>query len=109
MNADTAYCVVLTTVATAEQAEDLAKKIVVEKLAACVQVQQIRSYYLWKGEACNEPECLLFIKARKSQYPELEDFIRKNHAYQIPEIVQLSITAGFGDYLNWIDEATLRG
>ncbi len=106
MNSDTAYCVVLTTVASAEHAEDLAKKIVVEKLAACVQVQQIRSYYLWKGEACNEPECLLFIKARKSQYQELEDFIRKNHSYETPEIVQLSITAGFGGYLKWIDEVT---
>lgn len=106
MNPNTDYCVVLTTTGTAEQAEDLAKKIVGEKLAACVQVQQIRSYYIWKDETCNEPECLLFIKARRIQYQELEDFIRKNHSYETPEIVQLPITAGFSGYLKWIDEVT---
>lgn len=106
MSSDTAYCVVLTTTASAEQAEGLAKKVVAERLAACVQVQQIQSYYLWKGEVRSDPECLLFIKARQSQYQELEDFIRKNHAYETPEIVQLPITAGFSGYLKWIDEVT---
>lgn len=106
MNFDTAYCVVLTTTSSTEQAEELAKKIVAEKLAACVQVQQIRSYYMWKGEACNDPECLLFIKARSSQYQELEVFIKANHAYETPEIVQLPITGGFSGYLKWIDEVT---
>ena len=106
MSSDTAYCVVLTTTASAEQAEGLAKKVVAERLAACVQVQRIQSYYLWKGEARGDPECLLFIKARQSQYQELEDFIRKNHAYETPEIVQLPITTGFSGYLKWIDEVT---
>jgi periplasmic divalent cation tolerance protein len=106
MSSNTEYCVVLTTTGSSEQAEELAKKIVEKKLAACVQVQQIRSYYMWKGEACNDPECLLFIKARIVQYKELEAFIRKNHTYDTPEIVQLPITAGFSGYLSWIDEVT---
>ena len=100
------YCIVLTTTSTAEQAEGLAKKIVAAKLAACVQVQQIQSYYMWKGDACSEPESLLFIKARQTQYQDLEDFIRQNHSYEIPEIVQLPISAGFAGYLKWIDEVT---
>jgi periplasmic divalent cation tolerance protein len=106
MSSDIAYCVVLTTTASPEQAEELAKKLVASKLAACVQVQQIRSYYMWKGEACNDPECLLFIKARQAQYEELELFIRKNHTYETPEILQLPVTAGFNGYLKWIDEVT---
>lgn len=106
MTTETSYCVVLTTTSNEEQAEDLAKKILGQKLAACVQIQQIKSYYMWKGEVCNDPECLLFIKARKAQFQELEDFICKNHTYETPEIVQIPITAGFSGYLHWIDEVT---
>ncbi len=106
MNADVQYCMVLTTTGSAEQAEELAKKIVANKLAACVQVQKIQSHYVWKGEVRNDDECLLFIKARTSQYQALEDFIREHHAYETPEIVQLPITAGFSGYLQWMDGAT---
>lgn len=96
----------MTTTSTEAQADELAKKIMGEKLAACVQVQQIKSYYLWKGETCINPECLLFIKTRVALFQALEEFIRKNHAYETPEIVQIPITAGFTGYLHWIDEVT---
>lgn len=102
----TPYCVVLTTTSNEAQAQELAKKLLAHKLAACVQVQQIRSYYLWQGEARDAPECLLFIKTRKAQYQALEDVIRLNHPYEIPEIIQLPITAGLTGYLRWIDEVT---
>ncbi len=100
------YCVVLTATASADAAADLAQKIVAAKLAACVQVLPIQSYYVWRGEARNDAECLLIIKARVVQYTALEDFIRTHHAYEIPEIVQLPIAAGFSGYLRWMDEAT---
>lgn len=106
MSSETPYCVVLTTTANAEQAEELSKKLVAQRLAACVQVQQINSYYMWKGEACAEKECLLFIKARRAQYQELEEFIRANHTYETPEVVCVPIEAGFVGYLKWIDEVT---
>jgi periplasmic divalent cation tolerance protein len=106
MSTATGYCVVLTTTANEEQAETLAKKIVAEKLGACVQVQQIKSYYMWKGEACVEPECLLFVKARTEQYSALETFIKANHTYETPEIIQIAIQRGHPAYLNWMTEVT---
>lgn len=106
MSTATGYCVVLTTTANEEQAEALAKKIVSEKLGACVQVQQIKSYYMWKGEACAEPECLLFIKARNEQYSALQAFIKANHTYETPEIIQLPIQSGLPAYLSWMTEVT---
>lgn len=106
MPLETPYCVVLTTTSSEAHAEELAKKILEHKLAACVQVQQIKSYYMWQGQACHAPECLLFIKARKAHYQALEDFIRQNHSYDIPEIIQLPIAAGLSSYLRWIDEST---
>jgi periplasmic divalent cation tolerance protein len=100
------YCVVLSTTSTEEQAEDLAKKIVSAKLGACVQVQKIKSYYMWKGEANADPECLLIIKARTAQFAELESFIKANHSYETPEIVQLPISAGSAAYFSWMNEVT---
>ncbi len=88
MSSDSAYCMVLTTTSSVQQAEALARGIVSQKLAACVQVQPVNSYYLWEGQVRNEPECLLLIKTRSDQYQALEQFIGANHAYETPEIVR---------------------
>lgn len=71
----TPFCIVLTTLPDAAQADSLARQIVEAGLGACVQVQAIQSYYRWKGETCAEPEWRLCIKTRKAQYPQLEAFI----------------------------------
>ena len=106
MNTSLPYCIVITTTRNAEDAETLAKKIVSEKLGACVQVQQIRSYYMWNGEACADAECLLLIKTKNVLYHQLEQFITANHSYDTPEIIQIPVEAGSVKYLNWIDEVT---
>lgn len=101
-----AYCLVMTTVAAEAQAAELARAIVQARLAACVQVQAIRSFYMWKEQACDEPESLLLIKTRSALYPALEAFIRERHRYEVPEIVQVPITAGSAPYLGWLAAQT---
>ncbi len=98
---------VLTTTSSAQEARDLAGALLAEKLAACVQVQQVSSHYVWQGQVCDEPECLLLIKTRSDRYPALEEFIAANHTYETPELVRVPISAGSAAYLRWIDEATL--
>lgn len=100
---ENSYAVAMTTVPDEQQAGELARSIVAAGLAACVQILPIRSVYRWKGEVCNEPECLLVIKTTAARFPELEQHIRAHHAYETPEIIQLPITAGSHDYLAWID------
>jgi periplasmic divalent cation tolerance protein len=100
------YCVVLTSIDSEVRAETLAQQIVQAQLGACVQVQSIRSFYVWKGQAHREPEYLLMIKSRSALYPQLQAFIREHHSYETPEIVQLPITAGLPDYLAWIADNT---
>ena len=107
MTALTPYCLVLTTTSTHAEAEDLAKGIVERRLAACVQVQNITSYYTWNEESCSSPECILLIKTRVDRYQMLEMFIREQHRYETPEIIQIPITAGFSGYLRWIDQSTM--
>jgi periplasmic divalent cation tolerance protein len=98
----TPFCMVLTTVPDEALAETLARQIVAAGLGACVQVQAIKSYYAWKGEACAEPEWRLCIKTRTAQYTRLEAFIRAHHPYETPQIVQVRIEAGSADYLEWV-------
>lgn len=106
MNNDTKYSIIMTTTGNEEQAEELAKKILASKLAACIQVQNIKSFYTWKNEQCSDPECLLLIKSRSDLFDSLRSFILKNHSYETPEIIQVPIIDGHAGYLSWIDEVT---
>lgn len=101
------HALVMTTVAAEADAEDLAAKILSRRLGACIQLLRVRSFYKWKGETCRDGEWLLLIKTRAALYGELEEFIRQNHGYETPEIVQLPVERGFSRYLGWIDENTL--
>jgi periplasmic divalent cation tolerance protein len=100
------YCLVLTTMATQTQAETLARQIVEARLAACVQIHALKSFYMWKGTLCTEPEWQLAIKTRQPLYEALAQFITARHPYETPEIVQIAIAAGSADYLGWVDAQT---
>lgn len=102
------FCLVMTTLSSEEKADALARQLVQARLAACVQVQAVKSFYVWKEQPCTENEWLLFIKTRSLLYPALEAFIRAHHSYETPEIVQLPITAGSPDYLGWMAAQTGR-
>ena len=101
-------CLVLTTTATAEEAAELARGLVEQRLAACVQRQAIQSTYWWEGAVTEEAETLLLIKTERSRYREVEAFIRTHHGYSIPEILCLPVTAGSAEYLGWIKAALDR-
>ena len=99
--------VVLTTVGSAGEGESLARSIVEAKLAACVQIlPQMTSVYFWEGKIQSEPEHLLLIKTLEEKFDELSEFIRKNHSYDVPEIVAIPAEKVSDDYLKWIREVT---
>ncbi len=100
------HCVVQTTLPSEAQADELARALGQARLAACVQVQAIRSYYVWQERAHDEPEWLLSIKTRRALYPQLEAWLRERHPYDTPEIICLPITAGSAAYLAWVDAST---
>lgn len=100
------YSVVLTTTASKKDAEKLASALLEKKLAACIQVTEIKSYYSWKGKVNVDDEQVLLIKSKATDYDEIEKCIRDNHTYEVPEIIRIPIEAGFLGYLNWISEVT---
>ena len=99
--------VVLCTVPSAEVAERIAKVVVGEGLAACVNiVSGVRSIYAWKGEICDDHELLLLAKTRPECGEALGERIRANHPYENPEVIMLPVTAGLGAYLDWVRVGT---
>ena len=95
--------VVFSTVPSAKEASRIAKLLVQNHLAACVNlVPGIRSYFWWNGKVDQCREVLLVIKTRKQKFRMLEKWLKKNHPYQIPEIIALPIERGCRKYLAWI-------
>jgi periplasmic divalent cation tolerance protein len=96
--------VVMTTVATKEEGETLANKIVEARLAACVQVlPPMTSFYVWEGEVQRDSEHLLLIKTTLKKYAELESFIQANHSYSVPEIAAIDAEWVSEPYLDWLN------
>lgn len=105
----TDFIVVFVTCSSQEEAERLALSLVEEKLAACVNVTPVSSFFRWEGKTCEETERLLIIKSRGSLFEILEKRVRELHSYDVPEIIALPIVAGSKGYLDWIEESVSEG
>ena len=102
------YCCVLSTVPNLRKARQLAGLLVSKRLSACVQILPgLESHYRWKGKKETSEEVLLLIKTKTSVYKKLEAILLKNHPYEVPEIVCLSITKGSKPYLDWISKTVV--
>lgn len=96
----------LTTTPNREEAAKIAKLLIDEKLAACVQLLPIESFYTWQGKTQNDAEVLLLVKTRSTLFEAAIARIKTMHSYSVPEIVAMPFSAGFAGYLGWIDEVT---
>jgi periplasmic divalent cation tolerance protein len=96
--------VVLTTIGATADAGGIARALVGERLAACVNVlPPMASVYRWKGSIDEEQERQLVIKTTRAGVPALEARLRSLHPYELPEFLVLE-AAGSEAYLSWIRE-----
>ena len=100
------YCIAMTTLEDEESASRLARSVVEAKLAACVQLMHIRSTFCWEGRVDDATEVLVLMKTRAGVYERLQKFVRDNHPYELPEILQIPVTTGYGPYLSWVNDNT---
>ena len=101
------YIQVTTTTATKEEAQKIARHLVAQRVAACVQIAgPIISTYRWQGKVETAEEWLCVIKTRESLYPELEKAIISLHSYETPEIIAVPIIKGSREYLSWLKRET---
>src|SRR5512141_3213765 len=95
--------IVLTTCATAEEADRIARQLLEQRLAACVNILPgVRSLYRWQGAIEEAAECLLIIKSQQSLWEPLRAAIQSLHSYEVPEILLLPIADGAPPYLDWL-------
>ncbi len=95
--------VILSTCATQEEAEKLARILLDARLAACVNViPRIRSYYRWKGAIESADECLLVVKSSRELIGSIGAVLEKEHSYEVPELLALPVVEGATNYLNWL-------
>jgi periplasmic divalent cation tolerance protein len=104
MGAEKDFLVVYCT-ASPEEADGLARALVEEHLAACVNIASVRSCYIWEGKLNLDPEALLIIKTTRGRFDALRNRILQLHSYSLPEIVALPVAEGHQPYLDWVAEA----
>jgi periplasmic divalent cation tolerance protein len=104
------YIVVLSTVPSVDEARRIAHEVVIDRLAACVNlVTGIVSVYEWENEVREEPEVLLVMKTRGTLARRLTEKIIEIHPYDTPEVVALPVTDGSRAYFDWIESVTVSG
>lgn len=98
------YLQVATTVETRVQAESVARHVLEERLAGCVQIMKCQSMYRWQGKIEHGDEYLCIMKTREDLFTLLQDAISSIHPYEVPEILATPVPLGSPRYLSWLDE-----
>lgn len=96
------YCIVLTTTNDKNVADTIARQLVEADFAACVQIDNVTSFFKWDNKLFTEEEFRIMIKAKSEKYKGIENLIVKLHNYEIPQIIKLDITDGLPAYLKWL-------
>ncbi|MGR6035127.1 MAG: divalent-cation tolerance protein CutA [Candidatus Nitrosoglobus sp.] len=106
---DNVYQLIFCTCPDEETARKLAILLIEKQYAACVNIiPRLTSVYCWQGKIEASSECLLLIKSRADYYSAVEQMIREQHPYELPEIIAVAISSGLDSYLHWIDKKLSR-
>ena len=99
--------VVLTTCDSEQEAEQVARRLIEKRLAACVNILSgARSIYRWKGAIEEAAELVLLIKSRRDLFPALRAELSRVHSYEVPEVIALPVVDGSEAYLAWLEGET---
>jgi len=100
---------ILTTMPDDDRAGSIARTLVDERLAACVNVQApMTSTYRWQGAVQREAERQVVIKTTRGLVTAVESRVRALHRYELPEFLVLSVDGGSDAYVGWLREQVTR-
>jgi len=95
----------LTNMPDRDSAQRMAQSLIESHAAACVNIlAECNSVYYWQGKVENASEIPVLIKTTRSAYPRVEELIRTQHPYELPEIIAVPVTAGLPAYLQWVEK-----
>jgi len=101
------YIVILVTAMNVEEANKISKKLVEDKLVACVNIlDQVKSIFRWEGKIDEAQEVLMIMKSRKDLFKKIVKVVKSLHSYSVPEVIALPVIDGNKDYLDWIKNST---
>ncbi|MDD1753988.1 MAG: divalent-cation tolerance protein CutA [Methanotrichaceae archaeon] len=100
----TDFVVILST-APAGEVDRIARTLVEERLAACISISQVRSYFVWEGKLSEEIEDMMIIKTALDLEDKVKARIKDLHSYELPEVIVLPIIGGDEGYLKWIKQS----
>ncbi|HOW33887.1 MAG TPA: divalent-cation tolerance protein CutA [Methanoregulaceae archaeon] len=98
--------VIILSTAGEREARGIAQALVMQHLAACVNIIPVESVYRWEGKLCEDREHLLIIKTVTSNADSVMHEIRNLHPYELPEMIVLPVSGGYLPYLQWLAEET---
>jgi len=88
-------------------ASRIARALVENRLAACVnELPPVNSTYRWQGAVEAATEVPLLVKCTRERYAAVEEAIRQLHPYTVPEIIAVPVVIGFAPYLRWVADET---
>ncbi len=86
--------------------EEILAILLEKRLAACINITSIKSFYWWKGKKESSHEIMMIIKTKDRLLKELTTKVLEAHPYDLPEIIAIPIVGGSNDYLKWIEDET---
>ena len=105
--AHTDAIVVLTTLASGDEAHAFVRALLERRLIACgTMLPGAKSLYRWQGKIAEEQEVVVLLKTRAARLDSLRDAFTALHPYKVPELLALPVEAGLEQYLAWINGET---
>jgi periplasmic divalent cation tolerance protein len=99
--------VVMTTVASNDEAVTLVRALLDRQLVACgTMLPGARSLYRWEGKLGDEQEVVILLKTRRERVEAVEAAFVELHPYKVPELLALPVVSGMARYLDWIESET---
>lgn len=103
------FSLVYITVSGKEEAVKIAKRLVGDRLVACVNIiDGNTSVYEWDGDIREEKEALVLAKTRTSLFPEIDKIVKQMHSYECPCVMSFAITDVSKGYADWLIDQTKR-
>lgn len=100
------FSIAITTTNTRENAQALAALALEKRLAACIQITQVESHYVWKDAIQRDNEFQLQMKIRTCDFNALWAALKAAHPYELPEFIRIDIAEGSPGYLAWMAAST---
>lgn len=99
---------ILSTYPDKRSVNTIAKKLLADKIIACVNISKISSLYTWEGKVESASEYIAIFKTVPKHKTLLKNRIRETHPYDVPEIAEIPVTSINGPYLDWLHASTIR-